>query len=134
MGVMDFGRINTKHRRNIRRALDDDELDEKTKNLLALEKERQERLEKWRAAARVNGGSTPVKPQRHSKCLPHANEELELCNDDIAAEGYVLNKARQEDEEIVRIGPFISGHLRSHQVSSYQPTLSYIAVKVVRVD
>jgi hypothetical protein len=38
MGVMDFGRINTKHRKNIRRALDDDELDEKTKNLLALEK------------------------------------------------------------------------------------------------
>jgi hypothetical protein len=82
----------------------------------------------------VNGGSTPVKPQRHSKSLPHANEELELCNDDIAAEGYVLNKARQEDEEIVRIAPSISGHLRSHQVSSYQPTLSYIAVKVVRVD
>ncbi len=73
----------------------------------------------------MNGGSTPVKPQRHSKCLPHANEELELCNDDIAAEGYVLNKARQEDEEIVRIAPSISGHLRSHQVSSYQPTLSY---------
>jgi transcriptional regulator ATRX len=79
--------------------------------------ERQERLEKWRAAARVNGGSTPVKPQRHSKCLPHANEELELCNDDIAAEGYVLNKARQEDEEIVRIAPSISGHLRSHQLA-----------------
>jgi hypothetical protein len=38
MGVMNFGRINTKHRKNIRRALDDDELDEKTKNLLALEK------------------------------------------------------------------------------------------------
>ncbi|KAH9535296.1 hypothetical protein CY35_17G044900 [Sphagnum magellanicum] len=114
--IKQVSRINTKHRKNIRRALDDDELDEKTKNLLALEKERQERLEKWRAAARVNGGSTPVKPQRHSKCLPHANEELELCNDDIAAEGYVLNKARQEDEEIVRIAPSISGHLRSHQL------------------
>ncbi|CAM6062693.1 unnamed protein product [Sphagnum tenellum] len=115
--IKQVSRINTKHRKNIRRALDDDELDEKTKNLLALEKERQERLEKWRAAARVNGGSTPVKPQRHSKCLPHANEELELCNDDIAAEGYVLNKARQEDEEIVRIAPSISGHLRSHQLA-----------------
>ncbi|CAM6012814.1 unnamed protein product [Sphagnum balticum] len=115
--IKQVSRINTKHRKNIRRALDDDELDEKTKNLLALEKERQERLEKWRAAARVNGGSTPVKPQRHSKSLPHANEELELCNDDIAAEGYVLNKARQEDEEIVRIAPSISGHLRSHQLA-----------------
>jgi hypothetical protein len=36
--IKQVSRINTKHRKNIRRALDDDELDEKTKNLLALEK------------------------------------------------------------------------------------------------
>ena len=38
--------------------------------------------------------------------------------DDIANEGYILNKARQEDEEAIRIAPSISKVLRPHQVCS----------------
>lgn len=49
----------------------------------------------------------------------HYNAELlDMDEDDIANEGYILNKARQEDEEAIRIAPSISKVLRPHQVCS----------------
>lgn len=83
-----------------------------------LGQERTERLEMWKAKARANGTGTPIKPNRH-KQQAHYNAELfDMDEDDIAKEGYILNKARQEDEEAVRIAPSISHVLRPHQVCS----------------
>ncbi|KAG0626550.1 hypothetical protein M758_2G134500 [Ceratodon purpureus] len=104
-------------RKNIRKVLDDAELDEKTKHLLALEKERQERLETWRANAIANGRGPPVKPNRYNRHVHKNDELLDMDEDDIAEEGFILNKIRADNEESVRISPHISHFLRPHQLA-----------------
>ena len=48
------------------------------------------------------------------------NEDLrDMDEDDIADEGYILNKVRAENEEPVRISPHISRFLRPHQVCKH---------------
>ncbi|XP_024393599.1 protein CHROMATIN REMODELING 20 isoform X2 [Physcomitrium patens] len=104
-------------RRNIRSVPDDRELDEKTKHLLALEKERQDLLESWRAKAKVNGKGPPVKSNRQNRHMHISDELLDMDIDDIAEEGFILNKARADNEEPVRISPHISAVLRPHQLA-----------------
>lgn len=77
--------------------------------------ERQELLDSWRAKAKANG-RTIVKPNKYNRNT-HINDQLlDMDEDDIADEGFILNKARSDDEEPVRICPHISLFLKPHQV------------------
>jgi len=84
--------------------------------LTVLCQERQELLESWRAKAKANGRGPSVKPNRYNRNT-HINDQLlDMDEDDIAGEGFILNKARADDEEPVRICPHISRFLKPHQV------------------
>ncbi|XXG90588.1 hypothetical protein AAC387_Pa12g2318 [Persea americana] len=102
--------INNKKRRKrkIRRILDDAELGEETKRKIAIEKARQEHLKSFagkswsKYAANCNGTATE-------------DASVEVLGD--AMSGYIVNVAREEDEDPVRIPPSISAKLKPHQVA-----------------
>ncbi|KAH6832693.1 P-loop containing nucleoside triphosphate hydrolases superfamily protein [Perilla frutescens var. hirtella] len=89
-----------KGRKKIRRILDDAELGEETKKKIAIEKERQERLRSLEVTEFVMVGK---------------GAGVEVL--DNASSGYIINMAREEDEEAVRIPPSISMKLKLHQLS-----------------
>lgn len=90
--------------------------------------ERQELLESWRAKAKANGKGTSGKSKYNRNT--HINDQLlDMDEDDVAEEGYILNKARADDEEPVRICPHISRFLKPHQVCS-----SFLYVLVLTVQ
>nr|XP_029119817.1 protein CHROMATIN REMODELING 20 isoform X2 [Elaeis guineensis] len=108
-GQMDVTISNRKRqKRKIRRILDDAELGEETKQKIAMEKARQEHLKSMQAQsagklchkspAYVNGDATEVAMG-------------------VADDGYIVNVAREEDEEPVRIPRSISAKLKPHQVA-----------------
>ena len=55
-----------------------------------------------------------------------------------ATEGYIVNVAREEDEELVKIPPSISGKLKPHQVLSRLTTnflfIYYVSVYKILVS
>jgi hypothetical protein len=64
-----------------------------------------------------------VAPNRYNRHVHTNDERLDMDEDDIAKEGFILNKVRADNEEPVRICPDISRFLRPHQVCS---TLLYV--------
>ncbi|KAL8104242.1 protein CHROMATIN REMODELING 20 isoform X2 [Apium graveolens] len=104
--------IRKRRKKRIRRIIDDTELGEETKRKIAIEKERQDRL-------------NSLKAQFSSKSKIASSVGLsvdvsESCAADVlgdALSGYVVNVAREEGEEAVRIPPSISSKLKVHQVS-----------------
>lgn len=57
-----------------------------------------------------------MKPNQYNRNT-HINDQLlDMDEDDITEEGFVLNKARADNEEAVRICPHISRFLKPHQV------------------
>lgn len=57
-----------------------------------------------------------MKSNRQNRHMHISDELLDMDIDDIAEEGFILNKARADNEEPVRISPHISAVLRPHQV------------------
>ncbi|XP_054817178.1 protein CHROMATIN REMODELING 20 isoform X2 [Prosopis cineraria] len=101
-----------KRKKKIRRILDDAELGEETKRKIAIEKERQERLESLRvqfsASSNIMGSSG---------CNGNLSEgaSSEVLGD--ALTGYVVNVVREKGEEAVRIPPSTSAKLKAHQIA-----------------
>ncbi|XP_024539294.1 protein CHROMATIN REMODELING 20 isoform X1 [Selaginella moellendorffii] len=113
---LDVRRNRKKQRKNIRRVLRDDELDEVTKQKLALEKERRERLAEWYAEAR-KGKSLSGKAANSEKAVEGTDGDDHICEGDCKTEGCVINIAsRQTGEPLVRIPASISKHLKPHQL------------------
>ncbi|XP_020598505.1 protein CHROMATIN REMODELING 20 isoform X2 [Phalaenopsis equestris] len=98
-------------KKKIRRILDDTELGEETKEKIAIEKARQEYLKSMQAQ---------VTNKSHGKALAEINistspmENTRMLDD--PREGYVVNIAREHDEDPVRIAPSLSTMLKPHQV------------------
>ncbi|CAM6088651.1 unnamed protein product [Calypogeia fissa] len=104
-----------KHRKNIRKVLDDDELEEKQKELLAREKERQERLEQWREAAGSKITSNPARRKSFSAEVPKATGED---TEDLTGEDTddLINVARAENEAPVKLDHRLASVLKEHQL------------------
>ncbi|KAG9447661.1 hypothetical protein H6P81_013789 [Aristolochia fimbriata] len=103
-------RISSKKRRKrrIRRILDDTELGEETKRKIAIEKARQEHLKtlqgkSWSKSA-VNSNGTILE-----------GADAEVLGD--AIKGFIINVAREDNEEAVRIPPSLSAKLKPHQIT-----------------
>ncbi|KAJ7569529.1 hypothetical protein O6H91_01G082600 [Diphasiastrum complanatum] len=106
-------------RRNIRKVMDDEELSEQTKIKILLEKERQDRLQKWYESAKENNSSKMSK-NLHATAVNqtrNSDEQHQFCDADCKMKGCIVNGARAPTEEIVRIPPSISKSLRPHQLS-----------------
>lgn len=103
-------RISNKKRRKrkIRRILDDAELGEETKKKIAIEKARQEHLKSFagkswsKYTASCNGNTTE-------------GASVEVLGD--ATTGYIVNVAREEGEDPVRIPASICAKLKPHQIA-----------------
>ncbi|KAH0433769.1 hypothetical protein IEQ34_026952 [Dendrobium chrysotoxum] len=103
--------ISKRRKKKIRRILDDTELGEETKEKIAIEKARQEYLRSMQAqAAKKSYGKTLAEINRSTSAI----ETLRMLDD--PGEGYVVNVAREDDEEPVRIAPSLSMKLKPHQV------------------
>ncbi|CAK8572305.1 unnamed protein product [Lathyrus sativus] len=106
--------ISTKRRRKkkIRRILDDTELGEETKKKIAIEKERQERLESLRVQFSASSFD-----KSSAGCNGSSSEgaSVEILGDALA--GYIVNVVREKGEEAVRIPPSISAKLKTHQIA-----------------
>ncbi|CAN6293341.1 unnamed protein product [Urochloa humidicola] len=94
-------------KKRIRRIMDDTELGEETKLKIAMEKARQDHLKSMQEQSasklrRENAGTSFVSP-------------MEVSFED-AGDGHVVNLAREEDEEPVRIPSSMSSKLKPHQV------------------
>lgn len=97
--------------KRIKRIIDDAELGEETKKKIAIEKERQDHLkmlqqrsmfEQWSKASASEGEKAWAK-------------ENELLGN--AAEGFIVNVAREQDEAEIRISKSISCILKPHQIA-----------------
>ncbi|KAG0475030.1 hypothetical protein HPP92_014716 [Vanilla planifolia] len=105
--------ISTSKRRKkkIRRILDDTELGEGTKTKIAIEKARQEHLKSMHAqSAKKSYGKIIAETNRNTSEIT----TVRMLED--PAQGYVVNVAREDDEEPVRIAPSMSVKLKLHQV------------------
>ncbi|XP_066370876.1 protein CHROMATIN REMODELING 20-like isoform X2 [Miscanthus floridulus] len=94
-------------KKSIRRIMDDTELAEETKRKIAMEKARQDHLKSMQEQSatklRSENVGTPFE-------VP-----VEICLQD-AGDGLIVNLAREEDEELVRIPSSMSSKLKPHQV------------------
>lgn len=96
-----------KMKKSIRRIMDDTELGEETKRKIAMEKARQDHLKSMQEQSAT---------KLRSKNVGNPFETpLEICLQD-AGDGHVVNLAREEDEEPVRIPSSMSSKLKPHQV------------------
>ncbi|CAL9164856.1 protein CHROMATIN REMODELING 20-like isoform X1 [Musa acuminata AAA Group] len=94
-----------RRKKRIRRIIDDTELGEETRRKIAMEKARQEHLKSMQA-------------QSVGKfCNTRSNESVGEVSLDDAIEGYIVNIAREKDEEPVRIPQSISAKLKPHQIA-----------------
>ncbi|ONM06077.1 chromatin complex subunit A [Zea mays] len=94
-------------KKSIRRIMDDTELGEETKRKIAMEKARQDHLKSMQEQSAT---------KLRSKNVGNPFETpLEICLQD-AGDGHVVNLAREEDEEPVRIPSSMSSKLKPHQV------------------
>ncbi|KAK4282924.1 hypothetical protein QN277_014241 [Acacia crassicarpa] len=100
-----------KRKKKIRRILDDAELGEETKRKIAIEKERQERLESLRV--QFSASSNIMGSSGYNGNLSEGGSS-EVLGD--ALTGYVVNVVREKGEEAVRIPPSISAKLKAHQI------------------
>ncbi|XP_028790243.1 protein CHROMATIN REMODELING 20 isoform X2 [Neltuma alba] len=101
-----------KRKKKIRRILDDAELGEETKRKIAIEKERQERLESLRVQF---SASSNIMGSSGYKGNLSEGASSEVLGD--ALTGYVVNVVREKGEEAVRIPPSISAKLKTHQIA-----------------
>ncbi|TKY52100.1 CHROMATIN REMODELING 20 [Spatholobus suberectus] len=101
-----------RHKKKIRRILDDAELGEETKRKIAIEKERQERLKSLRG--QFSASSIEMSSDG---CNGNLSEgaSVEVLGDALA--GYIVNVVREKGEEAVRIPPSISAKLKAHQIT-----------------
>jgi len=92
-------------KKRIRRIMDDTELGEETKRKIAMEKARQDHLKSMQeqSASKLRNANTSFR-------VP-----LEVSLED-AGDGHIVNLAREEDEEPVRIPSSMSSKLKPHQV------------------
>ncbi|KAL3686280.1 hypothetical protein R1sor_008854 [Riccia sorocarpa] len=101
-----------KHRRNIRKMFSDDELEEKHKELLAREKERQYRPERWHSDSLI--------PQQHllaaKEQSPPDVKRTDKAAEEFTLKGLSINAARDSVEEAIFIAPSFSQILRPHQI------------------
>ncbi|XP_031397920.1 protein CHROMATIN REMODELING 20 isoform X2 [Punica granatum] len=105
-------RSKKKHKRKIRRILDDAELGEETKRKIAIEKERQERLRSLQQ--QFSAKSTAVNSTISDwRALEGAG--IDVLGD--AIRGYIVNVVRERDEVAIRVPPSISAKLKTHQVT-----------------
>uniref|UniRef100_A0ACD5WXU6 Uncharacterized protein n=5 Tax=Avena sativa TaxID=4498 RepID=A0ACD5WXU6_AVESA len=97
-----------KRKKKIRRIMDDTELGEETKRRIAMEKARQEHVKSMheQSASKLRGSNIGTSTG--------ALSEVFLQD---AGDGHIVNLAREEDEEPVRIPSSISAKLKPHQVS-----------------
>ncbi|KAL2624343.1 hypothetical protein R1flu_008588 [Riccia fluitans] len=121
-----------KHRRNIRKMLSDDELEEKQRELLAQEKERQERLKRWQSVS-----SMPHQRFFASRVLsqPEA-EKTQNEQEKVFTVNLPINAARDADEEAIFIAPSFAQILKPHQIQGVQFMWENCveSVKKVRID
>ncbi|XP_017222629.1 protein CHROMATIN REMODELING 20 [Daucus carota subsp. sativus] len=104
--------IRKRRKKRIRRIIDDTELGEETKMKIAIEKERQDRLNSLKAQFSSKSklaSSVGFNVDISESCA------AEVLGD--ALTGYIVNVVREEGEEAVRIPPSISSKLKAHQVS-----------------
>ncbi|KAL5990168.1 hypothetical protein ACLOJK_011065 [Asimina triloba] len=107
----DMPRSNKKRRKKrIRRILDDAELGEETKRKIALEKARQEHLKSMQVQF---AGKSWGKVSTSCNGSASKGATVEVLGD--AENGFIVNVAREADEEPVRIPPSISSKLKPHQ-------------------
>ncbi|KAL2563292.1 hypothetical protein AAZX31_20G213300 [Glycine max] len=101
-----------RHKKKIRRILDDAELGEETKRKIAIEKERQERLKSLRGQFSASSFE-----MSSDGCNGNLSESasVEVLGDAVA--GYIVNVVREKGEEAVRIPPSISAKLKAHQIT-----------------
>lgn len=103
--------ISMRQKKKIRRILDDTELGEETKEKIAIEKARQEYLKSMQVnSAKKSYGKTLAEINRSTSSIV----TLRMLDDPV--EGYVVNIAREDDEESVKIVPSLSMKLKPHQV------------------
>lgn len=103
--------IRKRRKKKIRRILDDTELGEETKEKIAIEKARQEYLKSMQVqAAKKSYVKTLAEINRSTSAI----ETIRMLDD--PREGYVVNVAREDDEDPVRIAPSLSLKLKPHQV------------------
>lgn len=97
-----------KRKKRIRRIIDDTELGEETKRKIAMEKARQEHLKSMheQSASKLS----------RSNIVTFSGVLSEVSLQD-AGDGHIVNVAREEDEEPVRIPSSVSSKLKPHQVS-----------------
>lgn len=96
-----------KMKKKIRRIMDDTELGDETKRKIAMEKARQDHLKSMQeqSASKIRSGNTG------SSFGGISDATLED-----AADGRIVNLAREEDEEPVRIPSSMSSKLKTHQI------------------
>uniref|UniRef100_A0A1D1Z2M2 ATP-dependent helicase ATRX n=2 Tax=Anthurium amnicola TaxID=1678845 RepID=A0A1D1Z2M2_9ARAE len=99
-----------RRKRKIRRILDDAELGEETKQKIAIEKARQEHLKSMQFS-----GQSLTKATNNLNGATTKGADVQVLGDAIG--GYVVNVAREEDEQPVRIPLSLSAKLKPHQVS-----------------
>ncbi|KAJ0967213.1 hypothetical protein J5N97_024130 [Dioscorea zingiberensis] len=101
-----------RRKRKIRRILDDTELGEETQEKIAIEKARQEHLKLMQEQSAVKSLN---KNATSSNGVAIEEATVEMLGG--ASEGFIVNVAREEDEEPVRIPPSMSARLKPHQVA-----------------
>ncbi|KAL6977033.1 DNA helicase [Sarracenia purpurea var. burkii] len=117
-----------KRKKKIRRILDDAELGEETKQKIAIEKERQERLRSLEAqfsSKSVFMSSVSLSGNLSEGC------SVEVMGD--ALTGYIVNVVREKGEEAVRIPPSISGKLKAHQIAGIRFMWQNIIQSITKV-
>ncbi|KMZ57973.1 hypothetical protein ZOSMA_7G00030 [Zostera marina] len=99
--ILHCNRKNKKRKRKLRRILDDAELGEETKQKIEVERARQEHLKSLQFS--------------YNRCR---NDETStnIMEEGNTQSGYIVNIAREENEELVRIPPSISSKLKFHQI------------------
>lgn len=97
-----------KRKKKIRRIMDDTELGEETKRKIAMEKARQEHVRSMheQSASKLRSSYIGTFSGAPSEVFLHD-----------AGDGHIVNLAREEDEEPVRIPSSVSAKLKPHQVS-----------------